>query len=165
MNSIITFIAQYLILLPVLVIIDMFFGLPAKRRRQMLFILLFMGILSLVLAKIAAHLYDDPRPYISDGAVSLFSHGGDPNGFPSDHTLLAAFLGFGALIYHRKTGIGLLIIAALIGWARVAAHVHHAADIIGSFIVTFLAYLTVTYLLHNKKLRQKFHTNTHNSHT
>lgn len=138
-----------------LVIIDMFFGLPAKRRRQMLAILLFMGILSLVLAKIAAHLYDDPRPYISDGAVPLFAHSGDPNGFPSDHALLASFLGFGALIYSKTTGKFLLVVAAVIGWARVAAHVHHAVDIIGSFVVTFIAYLAVTYLLRNKSLRRK----------
>jgi membrane-associated phospholipid phosphatase len=43
-------------------------------------------------------------------------------------------------------------VAALIGWARVAANVHHLVDIIGSFVCTGLAYLIVVSLLKNKTI-------------
>jgi membrane-associated phospholipid phosphatase len=88
----------------------------------------------------------------SDGTPPLFAHSGDPNGFPSDHTLLASFLAFGVYRYSKKAGYALMVVAVLIGWARVAAHVHHAVDIIGSIAVTALAYLIVTKLLANHKV-------------
>jgi membrane-associated phospholipid phosphatase len=151
MDGLITFGSKYLILVPILVNLYIFLKLKSKKRQEMLVVLFCVGILSIIFAKIGAHLYDNPRPYINDGTKALFAHGGDPNGFPSDHTLLSAFLGFVALFYSRKAGIFLLVVAALIGWARVAAHVHHAVDIIGSFIITGLAYLIVTNFIKNKK--------------
>jgi membrane-associated phospholipid phosphatase len=61
-------------------------------------------------------------------------------------------LAFVVLYYSKKWGIFLLVVAALIGWARVAAHVHHAVDIIGSFVITAIVYLAVLKLLENKKV-------------
>jgi membrane-associated phospholipid phosphatase len=153
MDGLITFVAKYFILIPLFVTVYVFINLKAKKRQEMLVMLFCAGVLSLILAKIGAHLYNDPRPYIKDGSVPLFAHSNDPNGFPSDHTLLASFLGFVALSYSRKIGIALLIVAALVGWARVAAHVHHLADIVGSFIFTGLAYLIIKALLNNQKIR------------
>lgn len=153
MDGLITFIAKYFILIPILVAFYIFIKLKPKKRQEMLVVLFCAGVLSLIFAKIGAHLYNDPRPYIKDGSVPLFIHSSDPNGFPSDHTLLASFLGFVTLYYSRRAGIALLIVAALIGWARVAAHVHHLADIIGSFVFTGLAYLIVKSLLNNSKFK------------
>jgi membrane-associated phospholipid phosphatase len=151
-DSLIIFIAKYFILIPIFVNLYIFIKLKSAQRQKMLVLLFCMGVLSIVLAKVGAHIYDNPRPYINDGAVPLFPHSQDPNGFPSDHTLLSSFLAFTALYYSRKAGLFLLVIALLVGWARVAAHVHHAVDIIGSFIITGLAYMVTLKLLENKKV-------------
>jgi membrane-associated phospholipid phosphatase len=150
MDSLITFVAKYFILVPFFAAVYVFFQLKAPQRRQMLIMLICVAVLSLIFAKVGAHLFYDPRPYIKDGATPLFAHSNDPNGFPSDHTLLASFLAFVTFYYSRKIGVLLLVIAALGGLARVAAHVHHGIDIVGSFICTALAYLLVTTVINKK---------------
>src|SRR5690348_13209583 len=78
-------------------------------------------------------LINDPRPFVAGHFTPLLPHGND-NGFPSDHTLLASFLGFAILRYRRGLGAAMLFVAACIGIARIAAGIHHLEDIIGSFI-------------------------------
>jgi membrane-associated phospholipid phosphatase len=155
MNDLVIFISKYFILIPVLVTAYVFFKLKSTNRREMLVLLFCVGALSIILAKIGAHAYTNTRPYLTDGTPSLFPHSGDPNGFPSDHTLLSSFLAFVVFTYSRKLGVVLLVVAVLIGWARVAAHVHHAVDIIGSFAITGAAYLIVCKILENKKVAER----------
>src|SRR5690242_5316198 len=119
MDSVITFVAKYFILIPIFVAVYIFIGLKNDKRREMLIILFFTGVLSIILAKIGAHLFDNVRPYLSDGTPALFPHSGDPEGFPSGHTLLSSFLAFVVLYYSRQWGIFLLVVAVLVGWARV----------------------------------------------
>jgi membrane-associated phospholipid phosphatase len=155
MVSLITFVAKYFILISFFAAAYVFFQLKPAKRRQMVIMLLSVAVLSMIFAKIGAHLFYDPRPYIKDGATPLFAHSNDPNGFPSDHTLLASFLGFVTFYFSRKMGAFMLLVAALGGLARVAAHVHHGLDIVGSFICTGLAYLIVAAVI-NKKYTTKF---------
>jgi undecaprenyl-diphosphatase len=151
MDSITTFAARYLIIVPVAAVAYILLSLKGRKRKEFLILLLTSGVLSLLFAKIASHLYYDPRPYIKDGVTPLFAHSGDPNGFPSDHTLFSAFVGFAALSYSKRIGAALLVVAALIGWARVASGVHHFVDILGSFALTGIAYLLVSSLIKKQK--------------
>lgn len=116
------------------------------RRREFAAMFLLGGIVSLLLAKLGSHLYHDPRPFVQGHFTPLIGHSND-NGFPSDHTLLASFIGWLVLVYDRKWGIGLLLVAALIGAARMAAGVHHLSDIVGSFVFAgvgcWVAYMAV----------------------
>lgn len=146
MDELIKLIAKYLIVFPVLVNLYIFWKLNSANRKQMAVIAVAGGLLSLILAKVGGHFYQDIRPQFRDGATPLFGHSNN-NGFPSDHTLLASFLGLLALGFSKKLGVAVLIAAGLIGWARVAAHVHHLNDILGSFIITAAAYLAVKYLV------------------
>ena len=134
MNALVIDIAKYLIIVPVSCALYVLWKSDKKSRRELLILLIAGGILSLILAKIGGKIYDDPRPFIKDGVIPLFTASRD-NWFPSDHTLLAAFLGFAILFYSKKLGWAVLIIAALIGWARVYSGVHHFIDILGSFII------------------------------
>jgi undecaprenyl-diphosphatase len=154
MDDLIVFAAQSLILLPVLVIIFILIKLNGPSRTRFLLLLLACGFLSYGFAQIISHIYNNPRPYINDGIVPLFPHSTDPNGFPSDHTLLASFLGFIALSYSKKIGLLLLIIAAIIGWARVAAGVHHLVDVIGAFACSGIAYLIVSSFMKKKSFQK-----------
>jgi undecaprenyl-diphosphatase len=90
------------------------------------------------LAKIGSHLYYDPRPFVSDHVTPYFGHSTD-NGFPSDHTLLAAFLAFFTLGYSRRIGWILAGLTILIGGARVIAGVHHTVDVVGSCVIAGIA--------------------------
>ncbi len=155
MDGLITFCGQYLILLPVLATVYLFFKLDKSNRNQYLLLVVAGGVLALILAVIASQLYNNPRPFLSDGITPKFSAGHD-NGFPSDHTLLAAFLAFAALVYLRRLGILLLVAAVLVAWGRVAGGVHHGVDVLASFILAGLAMIVA------KSLLSKRHKNTTN---
>lgn len=139
MNEIIKIIAQYFVALPVLIAVYTFLKLPNKQTRLESGSLLVIGsIISLALAQIGGHIINDPRPFVVGHFTPLLTHTKD-NGFPSDHTLLSSFIGFAILTYAKKVGVAVLLIAALIGAARVAAGVHHVEDIVGSFAITAIA--------------------------
>lgn len=74
--------------------------------------------------------HTDPRPFVHDPASTpLFPHPAD-NGFPSDHSAAAALLAVLVFRYRRLIGALLAVGAVLIAVARVAAHVHHAQDVV-----------------------------------
>lgn len=136
MNELIKIVAEYFIILPVLITLYVFIKLH-KKQDKINFILLIIagGILSLLIAKLSGHFIYDPRPFVADHFTPLIAHAND-NGFPSDHTLFGSFLGFAILKFSKKFGIIALILAALIGTSRIFAGVHHLEDIIGSFVIS-----------------------------
>lgn len=132
MNSMIVFVAKYFLYLSVAVV-GLYWVTASRRDKVGLGLRLVIGgAIALVLARIGAHYFYDTRPFARTGVKPLIPHAND-NGFPSDHALLASFLGFTMLVYSRAIGFVLLAIAALIGGARVSAHIHSPIDIVGSF--------------------------------
>lgn len=101
-----------------------------------------VGVLTIGLALLgitaAAALWADPRPFAVDGHPPLIPHSAD-NGFPSDHTTLAAAIAAAIVPWRRRLGAVLLVLAAGVGAARVAAHVHHVPDVLGGFLIGVLA--------------------------
>lgn len=138
MNSLIVFVAKYFFAISVVTVA--LYWIKAKRqvKLDLGWQLVLGGILAVLLAKLGAHLYYDPRPFVSHHTKPLIPHAPD-NGFPSDHALLTSFLGFVMLKYSRGLGLFLLLIAVLVGAARVAAHIHSPIDIVGSFVFAALA--------------------------
>jgi undecaprenyl-diphosphatase len=97
---------------------------------------------------IAAHLHTDPRPFVHDpNSRALFAHPAD-NGFPSDHSAAAGLLTVVVFRYRRLVGALVGIGAVLIGWARVAAHVHHAQDIVAGLGIGVVAGVAAVWLVH-----------------
>jgi membrane-associated phospholipid phosphatase len=101
------------------------------------------AVLGLVLVGIgiwvAGALHSDPRPFVTDPASApFFPHPAD-NGFPSDHAAAAALLA--ALVVRHQRAVGALIAvgAVLIAVARVAAHVHHAQDVVAGLAIGAVA--------------------------
>jgi membrane-associated phospholipid phosphatase len=87
----------------------------------------------------AAAIYTDPRPFVVDLSIKpLFAHPAD-NGFPSDHTALAATVALVVMMYRRWLGAALLAAGIVLGAARVAAHVHHVPDIAAGVLIALLA--------------------------
>jgi undecaprenyl-diphosphatase len=147
MDELIRIVANYFIILPILIILYVFIKLPKKQDRINFIILIITGgILSLLIAKLGAYFIYDPRPFVVGHFTPLIAHVSD-NGFPSDHTLFSSFLGFAILKYSKKFGIAILVIAVLIGAARILAGVHHLEDIIGSFVIAGIAVLIITWVM------------------
>ena len=139
MHELVIIIAKYFIVIPVLGAVYVLIAAPKNQRLRMAVLLGLSGLLSLLFAKVASHLYYDPRPFVTNHSTPYFTHGPD-NGFPSDHTLLAALLAYWVTSYRRLLGVALFVIALLIGCSRVIAGVHHLNDIIGSLLIGALGF-------------------------
>ena len=139
MSTVIIVVAQYL--LYVLVIVAGVVWLTCDRRGKVL--LAAEAVVGLAVVGIgiwaAAALHADPRPFVHDpSSRPLFPHAAD-NGFPSDHSAAAGLLA--ALVFRYRRAVGVLVAAGgvLIAWARVAAHVHHAQDVVAGLLIGLVA--------------------------
>jgi membrane-associated phospholipid phosphatase len=107
-------------------------------------------LITLVLLMVAAHLHNDPRPFVVNRSLHpLIAHSAD-NGFPSDHSAAAGLLAL--LVWRQRRRIGLLFAVAAVGVAaaRVAAHVHHVQDVVAGLVLgaaaAWLAAVAVGYV-------------------
>lgn len=142
MDTLIIWSAKYLIALSVVVALYALYRVPSQERLRRTMLVIASLAITYGLGKLASHFYFDPRPFALTGQVPLIPHAAD-NGFPSDHTLLAAGLAAAALFFDRRAAIWLWIIAIVIGGARVFALVHHPIDILGSILCALIAAVTV----------------------
>ena len=138
MNLIVVLAAKYLYLIVVVAALVVFLLAPKVKKKLLVKIGLIALPLALVLSLLASYFINDPRPFVVEKVAPLIPHTAD-NGFPSDHTLLAAALAAIIFVYNRKWGIVLGTGALLVGLARVAAKVHHLTDIVGSVVIAALA--------------------------
>lgn len=133
MHDIVVFVAKYFIFLSAVVALWTFATLPRKQKKEFILVGVIGAVIAMLLAKLGSHLYYNPRPFVEGHFTPYFAHGND-NGFPSDHTLLAGWLAFLGLRYSKKLGWLLIVLALLVGLARVKAGVHHLLDILGSLV-------------------------------
>lgn len=140
MNTLAVIIASYFIAIPLSVTLYILFTMPRSERFRFAALLIVGGVLSLLIAKLGNIFIHDPRPFMVGHFEPLIISSRD-NGFPSDHTLLASFLGFAVLGRSKIMGAILLVVALAIGLARMYAGVHHSWDVLGSFIITGISYV------------------------
>lgn len=157
MHEVVIIVAKYFIVLSALIALYVWLRLSTNDKKRFIIQGIIGGIIALILAEVGKHIYNDPRPFVVGHFTPYFSHGTD-NGFPSDHTLLTSFLGFLVICYRKNIGWILLVIAALIGAARVIAGVHHVVDIIGAFVFAGIGALiagwAVNKIIKNKKTKK-----------
>lgn len=155
MNFVIIFTAKYVFLLSIGIFFTYALYLWMKKRKAFFsfsVLSIFSFPLMYIAAKIAGHIIYNPRPFVVDHIKPLIAHAAD-NGFPSDHALLTATIASVAFAYSKKLSIVLFVIALLIGIARVAAHIHHAEDIIGSFVIAIIM-TGISYLIKKRFLKK-----------
>ena len=134
MDNITIFAAKYLILGVVLVAGMVWLSCRGTKRTELTMTIIAAGVVAVILTKLAGKLYYHPRPFVVQNITPLISHAAD-NGFPSEHTVLAMTL-TSTLYYYRRGLAGLaLILTLLVGWGRVAAHVHSWIDIAGGLVI------------------------------
>jgi len=148
MDTLIVLCAKYLIWAVVAAGL-VYFVMSKEWRRLGIF-----ALASLALAyaggKVAGLLWYYPRPFVVNGTTPLVAHAAN-NGFPSDHMLLGAAIASIVFVYNRTLGILLWVLALAAGLARVAAGIHHLADLAGSIAVAVVAVAVVEYFFPHKK--------------
>lgn len=139
MHSAIIIVAKYFVVIPVAALVFIFVRSSNSKRKDIIIFSFVSVLCAILLVKFATTIYQDPRPFISDGVKPYFTSSTD-NGFPSDHTVFSALLALIVFKSSRRLGLVLLLIAILIGSARVLAGVHHGKDIVGGLIIAGLSY-------------------------
>lgn len=146
MNFLIIFAANYLIYILALVWLVSLIQIPKAKRRAYLVFLIIAFAFAAVGDKVLGMLYNNPRPFVVEGITPLVKHAAD-NGFPSGHTLFSMMFATTAFSFNRRLGIILAVLAVIVGFGRILAHVHHTIDIFGSIVlaigVTYLAWVLV----------------------
>ena len=99
-----------------------------------------LGVLAYLLAKVLGHLIADPRPYLVDHVRPLSAVAHD-NGFPSDHTLLAAVLTASLWWIDRRLLPVFAVGTVLVLLGRLGIAAHHTIDVLGSVTIATVAAL------------------------
>ncbi len=131
MDTFFIYTAKYAFVLPVVILGTYFFLQRWPRHLRMALFAIPAGILAYALGKLGSAFYYDPRPFVVGHFTPLIAHAAN-NGFPSDHTLLAAALASVGMFWDRRLGVVLWLLAILIATARVYVGVHHTVDVVGS---------------------------------
>jgi len=150
---VIIFCAKYLFLAVVILYLLALYQASKSDRKALVVALLIAGMVAVALDKLGGRLYYDPRPFVSHNVTPLIQHSPD-NGFPSEHTLFSMSIAFLLAFYRRKLGLLTIAIAAIVGVARVAAHVHSPIDIFGGIVIGLIA-SSVAYYATEKWFRPK----------
>lgn len=127
----------------------MFFGLivlwviDGKIKRETVIHALFASLVAWTITGIIKSLFPTLRPFQASDLIPLTLTIPGDGAFPSGHTALAFALSVTILKHDKKVGILYLIMAGLVGVARIIAHVHYPIDIIGGAIIgTVISMLT-----------------------
>jgi undecaprenyl-diphosphatase len=138
MHFIITVIAKYFIILPILISAAWLLYAKSKGRLRYVVVLILGGIIAVLLTKLGTTFIHDPRPFIVNGVVPYFQSSTD-NGFPSDHTVFATVFAAAMWPFNKYLSGVMYGITLLIGVSRVIAGVHHGWDIVGGLVIGTIA--------------------------
>ncbi len=139
MHLTLLFTAKYLYLVVGILALIYWVTVPKQEKIRLVVFGAIAAVVTFALVKIGAALYYDPRPFVTHHITPLYPHGAD-NGFPSDHTVLTAFIALTIFSSSRKTGLTLLCMVVLIGLSRVIGHIHSPIDIIGSLAFALVGF-------------------------
>lgn len=139
MHEILLFGAKYLYLIVVLAAFIYWLTVSKQEKLRLIAFGAVALVVTVVLVKVGAALYYDPRPFVSQHIVPLYPHGAD-NGFPSDHTVFTAFIAMTIFSSSKRVGACLLVLSMLVGTSRVIGHIHSPIDIVGSLVFAVAGY-------------------------
>lgn len=149
MDSVIVFVAQYLLL--IMAAGFAVYWLAAERwpdGKVRLGATAVAGLaLTLAFIYIGGKLHSDPRPFVQNPSLKpMFPHPKD-NGFPSDHSAAAALIAALVLWRSRAWGALFAVAALLVAAGRVLSHVHHVQDVVAGLTFGVIAFVIAWYLL------------------
>lgn len=90
---------------------------------------------------------DRPRPFELGLGENIYGPVLLPDSFPSEHTTMAFAIATAVFLKYRRFGSVLLVLAALVGIARIYVGIHYPLDVIaGALIGILMAYIAVKWL-------------------
>ena len=138
----ITFLASILVWL-------MFFGLivlwvvDGKIKKEIVIHAIFSALIAWILTEVLKNFVPMARPFQSSGLDPLTLTTPLDNTFPSTHTAAAFAISVTVFLHDRKVGMLYLVMAALVGVARIMAYVHYPIDIIaGALLGSTVSYVS-----------------------
>ncbi|MDB5259473.1 MAG: phosphatase family protein, partial [Candidatus Taylorbacteria bacterium] len=149
MNTLIIIAAKYLFVVPILIAGIYFLKEKSYRNKKTIMFVAISLVATFAVGILANHLFDNPRPFVVGNFTPLIPHAAD-NGFPSDHTLLLAAISSILYPFSRKLGFISWALTLIVGFARIAAGVHHGVDIAGSIIIA-IAVTAIVYMVLRRK--------------
>jgi undecaprenyl-diphosphatase len=126
------------------------FGLWRRRPQGLLVWFVLAALVAFGLDLFAGHMYFDARPFVRLGVTPLIAHSTD-NGFPSDHSAVAAFFAAVLCFIDAPAATVAILAAIAIGIARVYALVHWPIDVIAGWGIGALPAIPALYLWRARK--------------
>ncbi len=160
MHTIILFAAQYLYFIIAAIAFVYWLRVPQNEKIRLIVFGAILAIVTFALTRIGSVLYYNPRPFMTDGITPIYPHA-PGNGFPSDHTALTAFIALTIFSSSKRLGTFLLVLAVVVGSARVIGHIHSPIDIIGSVLFATVGYGAAWFV--TPKIIQRIHNASHGS--
>lgn len=96
-----------------------------------------------------------PRPCAVNDTVQLIVKKPESFSCPSIHTYLAFSSAAAIFHYHKKTGIGVFVFAAMVGFSRMYFFVHYPTDVLFGAVLGIVTALIVCELLDKLTYRLK----------
>jgi membrane-associated phospholipid phosphatase len=106
--------------------------------------------LALLVNRVIAGVWDRERPFAAHPSAHVWGGRSHDPSFPSDHATGAFALAFGIWLYDRTAGTVLLVLAAIMGFARVYVGTHYPGDVIAGALIG-VGVATVLHLLPTRR--------------
>lgn len=110
------------------------------------------AIAATALDLLAGKLIFHERPFVALHEAPLLAHAAD-NGFPSDHSAVAAYVAATLLFIDTPAGLVAIAAALLVGFGRIYSLVHSPVDVLGGWIIGAVPALAVGWVALRSRTR------------
>lgn len=133
MNSIVIFLAEYLVYFSLLAVPYLWLR---KEKHDLIRILLTV-VVAFAVSEALKTYFAVPRPFVAEGFLPLVNVSPRDfyGSFPSGHTAFLAALGSAIFFTEKFPGTLVLLLGVLVGIGRVLVGVHYPVDILGGFAI------------------------------
>lgn len=101
---------------------------------------IFSSFLAFLIAEVLKSVFHTARPFEINGLKAMTIYAPMDGSFPSSHSAASFALATTLWFHDRKVGLVYLLLALIVGTARVSSNVHYPVDILaGSLLGTFTA--------------------------
>ena len=131
LDKIMVFFAEYFIFLLALFMVILWFVKPNRtRNREMLLCAAYSFIFSEIIGKFVGVFVYHTQPFTAHSGINVLVEHGINNSFPSDHTILVFSILTVFFLYNRNIkGFIALLLAFIVGFARIFVGVHYPIDV------------------------------------